>query len=498
VSRVALVLLALYGAAVWMFRGVRFDDVFISFRYARNWAHGFGPTFNPAQAPAEGFSNPLLVFLSSVCIRAGLDPVVVAKLLAVLAGGGCVLLVLRTARRLELARASGVAAAVMLASCVPFLYWIGSGIENGLFSLLLLASVQEAALSSRAGPRLAALFVLLSLARPEGIVLSFVLLGARLLARRGTTPALDEARVALAVAVAFSAFLAWRHATFGDWLPNTYYSKMGGELTARAARGAAELAYGAGAVGLPLAALAACGAVLALRDSGLWCVLAVSAAGAAYELLTGGDVNVPRLRFVVLYAPVAAILAAKGLHAVCGRMPAKLRVPAAAVLAAGNAALSAGASRDPYLLESWRTGATFDAHVMLGRRLAEELPRGARVALWDIGIMGYEMREQHVVDMTGLTDPFIARMPGGHFAKVSDDVVAHLLEQEPDVWILNLVRVEGRGLVPEFPIVRAVIQDPRFAARHSFEGAEHTIGLYHLGVFRRKPRSTPTAPLEAR
>src|SRR5262245_55750696 len=44
------------------------DDAFITFRFARNIAGGFGPVFNPGER-VEGFSNPLYTYVLSVLYR---------------------------------------------------------------------------------------------------------------------------------------------------------------------------------------------------------------------------------------------------------------------------------------------------------------------------------------------------------------------------------------------------------------------------------------------
>ena len=51
------------------------DDAYITFRYARNLAEGWGPRFNVgAHAPIEGYSNFLWMLLCAGFERVGLDP----------------------------------------------------------------------------------------------------------------------------------------------------------------------------------------------------------------------------------------------------------------------------------------------------------------------------------------------------------------------------------------------------------------------------------------
>src|SRR5439155_1209101 len=50
------------------------DDAFISFRYARNFAHGHGLVFNPGFERVEGYSNFLWVVVLAGLDRLGLEP----------------------------------------------------------------------------------------------------------------------------------------------------------------------------------------------------------------------------------------------------------------------------------------------------------------------------------------------------------------------------------------------------------------------------------------
>src|SRR5690348_12188698 len=45
------------------------DDSYISFRYARNFAHGYGLVFNPGYEHVEGYSNFLWVVLLAALDR---------------------------------------------------------------------------------------------------------------------------------------------------------------------------------------------------------------------------------------------------------------------------------------------------------------------------------------------------------------------------------------------------------------------------------------------
>ncbi len=62
--------------AIWPFT---VDDMYISLRYAKNWASGFGLVWNIGELPVEGYSNFLFVLLGRFALTLGVDPVVVLK-----------------------------------------------------------------------------------------------------------------------------------------------------------------------------------------------------------------------------------------------------------------------------------------------------------------------------------------------------------------------------------------------------------------------------------
>jgi hypothetical protein len=475
--------LGIFAVWAWWFRAATFDDVHVSFRYARHWAGGFGPSFNIGEAPSEGFSNPLLVWLSMLGITLGVEPTALARALALGCGAACILVADELMRWLgarSVARATGLAA---LVGCLPHTYWLATGTENGLFCLCLLLSMRNALRAEPARPRDAIAPVLLALTRPEGIGLAFVLLAARW---SRMTITRRELQTAALVFSSYAVLLAWRYATFHRLVPNTITAKQGDAPAVALSHGLIDIARFAASYGYPMSVLAVLGAAVALRNRRAWVPLSGACVGLAFLLITGGDVNVPPLRFAVLYAPTVAILTALGANAIGARWNARSAHTLAALLIASNAALAVWASR-AWLDPVWRSGNNFHGHFEIAGALRRAAPAGSTVALFDIGIMAYELPTFRIVDLTGLTDPFIASTPGTHFNRASKAVVDHVFAKAPDFMVLNSTRAErGNGqLEPEFPIGDALMKDPRFAAHYALAGVRHTRGPWYLAVFRR-------------
>jgi arabinofuranosyltransferase len=209
------------------------DDAYISFRYVRNLVDGHGLVFNRGEW-VEGYTNFLWVLeLAGLWAGAGLPPDVVAPWLGVLATMLCVPLIvaLGAGLRERPGRAEIAALSLVLwATNRSVAVWATSGLETRQFTLLVLLGWWTASLGieRRRLTVVASLaFALAELTRPEALLVGPVVLGTAWLVRaRRHGP---DARAFAAAVVPFVAIVAahllWRHATYGDWLPNTYYAK---------------------------------------------------------------------------------------------------------------------------------------------------------------------------------------------------------------------------------------------------------------------------------
>ncbi|WP_232661455.1 hypothetical protein [Pseudonocardia sp. TRM90224] len=230
----------LYGA--WIV-----DDAAITFAYARSIAAGAGPVVQLGADPVEGYSNPAWMALHVLGSWLGLfdrgtwfgvpDYVAFPKALAIALFVVTLLGCHRAARAIT-ARPALVTAAtgVLLAANPSFVIWVVSGLEN---SLLVAAAVWLAALMTPAvaegrlyEPRTAVwcglLVALAALTRPDGLVYIAAYPVVAVLAVNRGGVARMVASIALstaAFAVPFGAYLAWRVAVFGAWLPNTAVAK---------------------------------------------------------------------------------------------------------------------------------------------------------------------------------------------------------------------------------------------------------------------------------
>jgi len=257
--RLALMgLAALYAAAVLTVRTVSvggqettvlFDDAMISMRYALHLAQGHGLVWNLGEAPVEGFTNPLWVLWMALWHWLGFSGaevcrVILASSLASLLG---TVWLLASWNDGEEENKTGLMAATALLGTYAILYWCGTGLEVGFLMLLFtLAFV----LLSAPHPRLGWACAMLTMAlwvRMDSAVMAAALLA---VAWSQSPPGKSWKALLGAIVCAVLGLLLptlWRHAYFGEWVPNTYFLKVDGALCGGAWLGVprlTEISYG--------------------------------------------------------------------------------------------------------------------------------------------------------------------------------------------------------------------------------------------------------------
>jgi hypothetical protein len=218
------------------------DDAFISFRYAQNLARGEGLVFNPGER-VEGYTNFLWVVLLAGLDALGVSPEDAAPALGLLATVVLWALVGWFALR-DLPgpgrRWLSLVPLVLLGATRSVAVFATSGLETRLFEVLVLAGAfaQIVAVERHlAGGRprwvlAAALLGAATLTRPDGLLVSLSTLAAShayLLGRRRFSLRAAAAPFVLYAGIVLGHF-GFRYAYYGEWLPNTYYAKVGGEL----------------------------------------------------------------------------------------------------------------------------------------------------------------------------------------------------------------------------------------------------------------------------
>lgn len=397
------------------------DDAFIVGRYAARIAAGLGYTFNDGP-PTDGVTGPAWLLPGVLAELAGGDAVLAAKLAGTGCAAGAVALVVRAALRIS--RGAAIGTGLLLVLQPNLAIWSGAGLETGAAMLAVtiaaVAAIEERPNGVAVGLAIGALGWL----RPELALAGGVLVLATL--RRKPRQGVLASAIAGALALALVVF---RLVVFGSAVPLSFHAKPG-EIGHGAlyVAGGVFLVTGLGGLGL-------CG--IAARFDERARVLGVAiAVGLVSVAIAGGD-WMPGFRLIVPLLPLYALAGAHGLALARERRRlVKIGAYACALLAVGLPALDFAVEL-PLAREA---GALRDERASI---LRADLARYDRVALIDIGYLAYDT-DLETIDLAGLTDPAIARLPGGYLDKRIEE--GFLSGRDPDAIVLHAIEepvVEG-------------------------------------------------------
>jgi hypothetical protein len=374
---------------VVLFRGFTVDDALVSARVAEHLAKGLGYRFN-ATGPVVDAVTPLgwaellasfgpasvLGMFERARVIGTVAWLLAAAVLGVLVGEG--------------RRPRNVLVATLLVSA-PLGAWAGSGMETSVVTLFATLALLGGPFGALAAGAAAAW-------RPELLVWASVLTAGSALIARSTARErmrLLAVRLLLALGPALLV-IGLRKARFGSFAPLAVWAKP-----SDLAHG---LFYAVGAcvgTGVPLFCVAP--RCIARAGGRIWVLLLALAAHFAALVLAGGD-------WMALY---------------------RLAVPVLPTAILAAAQLAEGGSRRSLILRGvatalvplWVAGAVaWPGRLVLGHRRAliesARAPlRGANsIASLDVGWIG-ATTDASIVDLAGITDPVVARLPGGHTTK---------------------------------------------------------------------------------
>jgi arabinofuranosyltransferase len=422
--------------------GFPLDDSWIHFQFARNLAEGQGFSYNPG-VPVAGSTAPLwTLLLGGLFAVAGSHPHL-AKVLGSAAALGAALAAARLALAWTADRGAALLAGVLTALSGPLLWGALSGMEVALAALLvtagLLAHTQGRDLAA------AALLALAVLARPE-CVLVFTLVWAA-----GPLTLRRLAVFAGCAGAVVGPWVAFNLATTGTLLPATAAAKIEGGLVgflagasepltetllSRPWRFSVEWGGWLGSVNALLPLLLLPGVWLLWRRGGRRlalpvAVLAVQPLAMALLAPYRGpafqegrySIQLLPMAFAVAALPVAAL---GGDGAAASGLARFRRLLVAGLAVAALVSLWPAATRYGWAVQNIEA-----MQVRLGRWVDANTPRDARLALTDVGAIGYLSRRE-VIDVMGLVTPAI--LP---YRRDGEDGVLHYLERAcPDYLIV--------------------------------------------------------------
>jgi hypothetical protein len=448
--------LALLTARVWHLarRDLLLDDAFITFRYARNLAHGLGLVFNPGER-VEGYTTFLWTVLLAGAARLGLDIPTASVGLAFLATVGTLLLLFALGRRLFRDEWQALIAPLVFAGMGAHARYVVSGMETALFVFLVTLGLY---LYVRQVPPVwtGLVFGLSALTRPEAVLYLGVVVLFHLLWSPSPAGFKDRLaggyRIAAGFAVLYAPYFLWRYNYYGFLLPNTFYLKAGGGGPLLWQRGwlLLEETLREASLELPLA-LAVLGAVAGRprRLRLLWGL--VVGVTLLYFVAVGGDFLLffgPR--FLLPAVPSLLLLAVSAWSWVEERSTTKtarlaLRTAFLLALMVNAVWFSWPARFDT--IDDW--AAIDRGWLELGRWLAANTPADAVIAVGAAGYIPYSS-ERFTIDMLGKSDLHIAHLPvalGPGIPGHEKYDLGYVLGRRPDY--LVFARLDRKG-VPRF------------------------------------------------
>ena len=223
----------------WTHRFVQ-DDAYITFRYARNLASGFGLVWNPGEPPLEGYTNFLWALLLTPAIAADIDPAAASMGLGILCLVATCTFTHQTALLLtDNARVANLAVFVA-GTNYSFSAYATGGLETQMQTALLTGFILTCLRITRRGDcrtrdavtlSFFALFAVLT-RLDSGLILAVAVLFVLVRLHRAGVglPGLVR-RHALAVLPAtllLLLYFAWKISFYGHLLPNTFHVKAQG------------------------------------------------------------------------------------------------------------------------------------------------------------------------------------------------------------------------------------------------------------------------------
>lgn len=213
------------------------DDAMISMNYAKHLADGYGMVWNIGEAPIQGFTNMGWMLFMAVMHLLPVDPSKISLLIMITSIGILILIVLTlysiTLKLFSGSKQAALLAAIITAFYFPLVFWTLRGMEVGLVTLLVYASVFFAyRLSATPSYKNALILGVLMLGaiitRFDSVAqIGLILLYLFFVSLENKQFKINLIPVAFYI-IGLIGLLSFQYLYFGDMLPNTYYLKVVG------------------------------------------------------------------------------------------------------------------------------------------------------------------------------------------------------------------------------------------------------------------------------
>ena len=540
---------------MWRLRTFTIDDAYISYRYARNLANGLGLVYNAGER-IEGYTNFSWTLMLALGAKVGVDPTVSAKVLGFGFGLASIALLFHLEGLLRPLRSMPALAPWLLASTSAFMGYAIFGLETAFFVALVLGGIVLVMRERTRGgvPWSGLVFGIAGITRPEapmflGLTMLFmhgpalfdkptphrrplVLTGGMLalcvaVVMKLRQPVMHTGLLLgfwlLVVAGAFAVVgslpkelfskknllrgsifvgvvllhLLWRKSYYGAWVPNTFTAKTG-DPTMQIVGGLDYLKKYAAHEG-PLAALAALGIGVAIGRQRRWMLgfATMALCTTTYVAIVGGD-WMPMHRFATSIQPFAYLVVGLGLRTLVEDRRAQLNWGLAllALAVVGHRGERLEEDRRKILVDEkgfWDRAAGGVAHWFA----RAEAKRGretiaGEIALGDIGQVGYETNLP-IVDLLGLVDPVVAKLPGGYTHKVGPGFRDYFFQRKPRYFVL--ISAQNDCVHPSVTGSISIYRDSRFRTAYTVSGRVLLTGGFSWCIYEKNENVDVTEPV---
>lgn len=481
-----IIVLGIWGIMLSLYWPYTVDDAYIIFRYSRNWARGLGLVYNPG-VRTDGYTSFLWTVFLGVWAHFDMPLDVVAKIWGGMFGAVTLFLVWRLPSLAGLSSSTRWIAVLFTAVAPSIVVSSVDGLETSLYTVIQMALVALWLQDFRKG-RLSLtcgiLGGLLTLTRPDGaLLMPILLLTFYWFYRPLTWSAVWRSGILFIVgwSIVYLPYFLWHFIYYGTPLPNTFYAKPGGhpdQVLHGVFRISANLQeIGGWATLIPV--------ILAFAQ-GLSPYNALIAGAifsrVAFHLWSGGEI-MGHHRFLAPSLPAYFLLFQHGLNTLDSMLRSKearwarYSIRLMPLLLSAYMVIAPLFDLRPALLQ-YAQGLQ-RAHIQLGEWLNHNAPANARIAIGDAGAVPF-YSDRYTIDLMGLNDAHIARLPGRYGQKVD---VAYVLSQRPDYLILLSSTPPGQDFRGLTPIDRAIYETIRHGQRYTLRDSYRFGETYFLWVF---------------
>ena len=396
------------------------DDAYIFFRYAHNLSRGLGYTFNPGY-PVEGTTSVSWTVLLSILDYFQIPLDIGAKFLGYLSILGCIFVLYFLFFRWSLSIAVVALISVLLITNQQFTQSIMMGLETGLYALLLVAllAATDNSLSNHfSANALGIVGVFLFLTRPESVGILVLLTVGLIVFNPFNNPRISLIPVIWWLAGILLITL-WRIGIFGDFIPNSaraksvisFLSLQWVIIWPRLLSSSIYLVdWFQSSWFLILAGIGGLGYVWQRNRFQGFTALSILLLGCGVVLLNAGD-WMPFSRLLTPYLPPLVAMAGLAIHKTILLCREDWRPRLGWLLISLSALIYISTlwqlrNNDIFTATIWPTEICYKK---VGIILQSQFSKNTLLAPEAIGAIGYQLPEVPILDMFGLTEPFIAR-----------------------------------------------------------------------------------------